>query len=337
MRKAVFAIALSVLLNAQSISNANALNTTSTNCKKMLNSIAKLDARQKSAHSSYSQKYKTARETKSIEDNISQTRALLELFENDRTIYLLALENRKCFSKTEVANTEVALKNTTDDAETVRNWIYVKIGIPGKNFYSKYVPFTESLTTPMVLSFCPKLGQKFKSLTCKNRNGKLLWIDSANPSGEYTSYWPTDFIDGYVNWRGAADRIYKFLEQLSIASSTDGPTSVQFQKDRAYPGLFDFNSEPKLSACQKFIDLQNNAGKLDVKYTADLSSLRPDTEWKIENSPNGELLINQKLTGQIFSVLLKVDVTQGTFVSNGNYSTKHFGIINGEVYRFSAC
>jgi hypothetical protein len=303
----------------------------------MLTSIAKLDERQKIALSSYSQKYKKARESKSIEDNLSQTRALLELFENDRTIYLLALENRKCFSKTEIKNTEVALKNTTDDAETVRSWIHVKMGIPGKNFYKKYVPFAKSITTPMVLSICPKLGQKFQTLTCKNQKGKLLWIDSANPSGDYESYWPTDFIDGYVNWRGAANRIYEFLEQFSIASSTDGSTSVQFQKDRAYPGLFDFNSEPKLSTCQKFIDLQNNAGKLDVKYTADFSSLIPDLEWKIESSPNGELLANQKLSGQIFSVLLKVDVTQGTFVSKGDYSTKRFAIINGQVYRFSAC
>jgi hypothetical protein len=337
VRKAILILIFSLLLNSFSIVNSNALNTTNSICKKMLKNISKLDEKQKSAFSSYSQKYKIARESKSIEDNMSQTRALLELFENDRTIFLLALENKKCFSKTEIENLEIALKNTTDDAETVRNWIYVKIGIPGKNFYSSYIPFAKDITTPRVLSSCPKLGQKFKTLTCKKKNGELIWIDSANPIGKYESWWPTDFIDGYVNWREAADRLYEFLEQLSLASSTDGPTSVQFQKDRAYPGLFDFNSEPKLSACQKFIDLQNNAGKLDVKYTADFSSLISDPEWKIESSPNGELLTNQKFKGQIFSVLLKVDITQGAFVNNGTYSIKHIAIINGEVYRFSAC
>jgi hypothetical protein len=337
MRKAILIVIFSLLLNSFNLANANALNTTSSTCKKMLANIAKLDERQRIAFSSYSQKYRKARETNNTEDNLLQTRALLELFENDRSIYLLALENKKCFSRTEVKNTEVALKNTTDDAETVRSWIFVKTGIPGKNFYNKYVPFAKSITTPMALSVCPKLGQKFKTLTCKNQNGKLLWIDSANPSGDYESYWPTDFIDGYVNWRGAANRIYEFLEKLSIASSTDGSTSVQFQKASSYPGLFDFNAEPKLSACQKFIDLQNNAGKIDVKYTADFSSLIPDPDWKVENSPNGELLVNQKLSGQIFSVLLKVDISQGTFVSKGEYSTKRFGLINGAVYRFSAC
>ena len=337
MRKAILISILSLLINFYNVSNSSALNTKSPACKKMLISIAKLDEGQKLNLSSYSQKYKKARESQTVEDNLSQTRALLELFESDRTIYLLALENKKCFSTTELKNIEVALKNTTDDAETVRNWIYVKTGIPGKNFYDKYVPFAKSITTPVALSLCPKLGKKFQTLTCVNRKGKLLWIDSANPSGNYESYWPTDFIDGYVNWRGAANRIYEFLEKLSVASSTDGLTSVQFQKDRAYPGLFDFNSEPKLSACQKFIDLQNNAGKLEVKYTADFSSLIPDSEWRIEKSSNGELLVNQKLTGQIFSVLLKVDVSQGTFVSKGEYSTKRFALIKGEVYRFSAC
>jgi len=337
MRKAIIIVILSLLSSSLSTANSNALNTTNTTCKKMLTTIAKMDIKQKSALSSYSQKYKAARESKNIEDNMSQTRALLELFENDRTIFLLALENKKCFSKTEIENLEIALKNTTDDAETVRNWLYVKIGIPGKNFYSSYIPFAKDITTPRVLSPCPKLGQKFKTLTCKKKNGKLIWIDSANPSGEYASYWPTDFIDGFVNWRGAADRVYKFFDQLSVAVSTDGPTSVQFQKDHVYPGLFDFNSEPKLSSCQKFSEAQSNVGKIEIKYTADISSLIPDPDWQIVSAPNGELLINQKFTGQIFSVLLKVDISQGTFVSNGTYSIKHIAIINGEVYRFSAC
>ena len=337
MRKVASVLILILFASIFNSSDSNALNTKSTSCKKMLSEMAKFDLKQSKALSSYTQKYKTARETKNVDDNLAQTRALLELYENGRSIYLLALENKPCFSKTEIENLNVALKNFSDDAETVRNWIDIKIGIPGKNFYNKYVPFAKSITTPMVLSACPKLGQKYKTLTCKIKNGELTWIDSAKPSGEYGIYWPTDFIDGYVNWRGAADRVSKFFEQLSVAASTDGPTSFKFQKDHTYPGLFDFTSEPKLSACQKFIDAQGNVGKIDVKYTADISSLIPDPEWIIKTATNGELLLNQKLEGQIFSVLLKVDITQGTFVSNGSYSIKRIAIINGEVYRFSSC
>ena len=336
-RKITSILILALLINISNPFPSNALDIKKANCKRMLSSISKLDSRQAVALKTYTQKYIIARTTNSTEDNLAQTRALLELYENDRSIYLIALENKTCFTKTEIQNLNVALKNTSDDAETVRNWIYVKIGIPGKNFYDKYVPFAKNLTTPMVLSACSKLGQKYKSLTCKIKAGKLTWIDSAKPTGDYGTYWPTDFIDGLVNWREAASRVSKFFDELSIAASTDGPTSVKFQKDHVYPGLFDFTSEPKLSACQKFIDAQNNVGNLSVKYTVDISSLIPDPEWKIDSATNGELLVNQKFEGQVFSILLKVDITQGTFVSNGSYSIKHIAIKNGQVYRFSAC
>ena len=303
----------------------------------MLATISKWDTKQANALSKYSAKYKIARQTNQVSDNMEQTRALLELLENDRTIYLLALESPKCFSKAELDNIKIGLKNTTDDAETIRSWIYVGIGIPGKNYYTRYVPFAKYLTTPLVLATCDKSGAKYKTLTCKTKGGKLVWIDSVKPDGNYEVYWPTDFIDGKSNWRDAANRVDSFFQALSNAASSDGVTSIQFQKDHSYPGLFDFNSEPKLSACQKFIDAQNNVGKLDVKYTADISRLTPDPEWIIQSNANGELLANQPLAGQIFSVPIKVDFTQGTTSIPGTYSIKHIALINGVVYKFSAC
>jgi hypothetical protein len=285
----------------------------------------------------YLESYKIARKTQVVTDNLIQTRLLLELYENDRTIYLLALDNPKCFSKTELKNINTGLKNITNDADTVRSWIFAEIGIPGRNYYDTYVPFTKYLTTPQVLTACIKAGLKYKTLTCKLKDGNLVWIDSVKPSGEYGVYWPIDFIEGKSNWRDAAKRIDDFYKAFSVALSADGKTVIQFQKDHSYPGLFDFNSEPMLSACQKLSDAQDNVGALQVKFTVDISRLLPDPKWVIETSSNGELLVNQPLKGQIFTVPVKSDFTAGTLSIPGNFSNKHFALIDGFVYKFSAC
>ena len=335
--RSIFVLCIIISLAQIGLQTAQAIDSKSTTCKKMLAPISKLDSTQLKTKARYAANYKTARTTNLVADNMLQTRALLELYENDRTIYLLALENPKCFSKAELENINIGLKNTSDDAETIRSWIFVGIGIPGKNFYETYVPFAKYLTTPLVLAACEKAGLKYKTMTCRLKDGHLIWIDSVKPSGDYGVYWPTDFIEGKSNWRDAAKRVDEFFLAFSTAVSTDGKTGIQFQKDHSYPGLFDFNAEPKLSACQKFIDAQNNVGALQVKYTADISRLNPDPNWIIETNPNGELLANQPLAGQIFSVPVKVDMTVGTTSIPGTYSTKHIALINGVVYRFSAC
>ena len=333
----VFIFCISVCLVTLVPQTAEAINSKSSACKKMLASISKLDSAQIKTKALYTTNYKIARKSNLVTDNMLQTRALLELYENERTIYLLALDNPKCFSKAELKNITIGLKNTTDDAETIRSWIFVEIGIPGKNFYETYTPFAKYLTTPLVLAACEKVGLKYKTMTCTLKDGNIIWIDSVKPSGDYGVYWPTDFIEGKSNWRDAAKRVNDFFARFSTAASTDGITGIQFQKDNSYPGLFDFNVEPKLTACQKFIEAQNKVGLIQFKYTADISRLIPDPNWVLETNPNGELLANKPLAGQIFSVPIKVDMTIGTTTIPGNYSTKHIALINGSVYRFSAC
>jgi hypothetical protein len=251
---------------------------------------------------------------------------------------LRALEDKTCFSPTELKIINNILKNSTYDAETVKNWLDVLIGIPGKKYYGSYLNFIKDVTTPKPTYPCAKSGIKYKKLICKLKDGNLAWTDSVKPiSSETVTSWPTDYIDGKVNWREAAKRITEFFKELSAASSLSGAASVEFMKKYSYPGLFNFDLEPKLSACQKFVDLQNSAGTIKVDYTVDLTRLTADPTWMLTSSEGGVLLENQKLVGQIFSIPLRVSVAQNDYSNSGAFSIKRVAIIEGQVYRFSAC
>jgi hypothetical protein len=205
-------------------------------------------------------------------------------------------------------------------------------------FYSSYLELPKYLAKPIVWNFCDKKGAKFKPLTCKTFKGKLRWVDdSYSPTQPSTPSWPTDFIDGQVNLIEAKKRIIKYFEENSVVASTSGAVSVDFMKRTSYPGLFDFEAEPKLSACRDFAALQDKAGSFKIKYVVSEENIKPDPDWVITDSSNGELIVNQKFKGQVFSLPVRIEISQGDWSDSGKFSYRHVALINGVVYRFSGC
>ena len=304
----------------------------------MLQDIKNLDATGLKIFTQYSKDYSLARKTGLTADNLIQTRSLLELYENDRTLFLRALESKKCFSATEILNLEGSLANAEADAISVKSWIEVMTGIPGQKFYSSYLELPKYLAKPTAWNFCEKKGAKFKSLTCKTYQGKLRWVDAAySPNQQSTPSWPTDFIDGQVNMIEAKKRILKYFEENSVVASTSGAVSVDFMKRSSYPGLFDFDAEPKITACRDFAALQDKAGSFKIKYVVSGENIKPDPDWVITDSSRGELIVNQKFKGQVFSLPVRIEISQGDWSDPGTFSYRHVALINGVVYRFSAC
>jgi hypothetical protein len=317
---------------------ASALNTKSSVCKSMLQEIKKIDAVGLKIYNQYSKDYEIARKSNAIEDNMTQTRSLLELYENDRSLFKRALESKKCFSTTEIKNLEVELSNAEADALTVKSWIDVQIGIPGKKFYTNYLELPKFITKPGAWKFCEKKGVKYKTLTCKINEGKLQWIDSAySPSTPTEPSWPTDYIEGKVNLFEAKKRIIKYFEDNSLAAGTNGSTSIDFMKRTSYPGLFNFDIEPKLTACREFAALQDKAGAFKIKYVVAEENIKPDPDWVISDGLRGELIVNKKFIGQVFSVPVRIEISQGDWSDPGTIAYRHVALINGEVFRFSAC
>ena len=317
---------------------AAALNTKTSFCKSMLQDIKNLDATGLKIFTQYSKEYSLARKTGLTADNLIQTRSLLELYENDRTLFLRALESKKCFSATEILNLEGSLANAEADAISVKSWIEVMTGIPGQKFYSSYLELPKYLAKPTAWNFCEKKGAKSKSLTCKTYQGKLRWVDAAySPNQQSTPSWPTDFIDGQVNMIEAKKRILKYFEENSVVASTSGAVSVDFMKRSSYPGLFDFDAEPKITACRDFAALQDKAGSFKIKYVVSGENIKPDPDWVITDSSRGELIVNQKFKGQVFSLPVRIEISQGDWSDPGTFSYRHVALINGVVYRFSAC
>ena len=317
---------------------AAALNTKTSFCKSMLQDIKNLDATGLKIFTQYSKEYSLARKTGLTADNLIQTRSLLELYENDRTLFLRALESKKCFSATEILNLEGSLANAEADAISVKSWIEVMTGIPGQKFYSSYLELPKYLAKPTAWNFCEKKGAKSKSLTCKTYQGKLRWVDAAySPNQQSTPSWPTDFIDGQVNLIEAKKRILKYFEENSVVASTSGAVSVDFMKRSSYPGLFDFDAEPKITACRDFAALQDKAGSFKIKYVVSGENIKPDPDWVITDSSRGELIVNQKFKGQVFSLPVRIEISQGDWSDPGTFSYRHVALINGVVYRFSAC
>ena len=331
-------ISLLVMHLVPSVQPAVALNTKTSFCKSMLQDIKNLDATGLKIFTQYSKDYSLARKTGLTADNLIQTRSLLELYENDRTLFLRALESKKCFSATEILNLEGSLANAEADAISVKSWIEVMTGIPGQKFYSSYLELPKYLAKPTAWNFCEKKGAKFKSLTCKTYQGKLRWVDAAySPNQQSTPSWPTDFIDGQVNLIEAKKRILKYFEENSGVASTSGAVSVDFMKRSSYPGLFDFDAEPKLTACRDFAALQDKAGSLKIKYVVSEENIKPDPDWVITDSSRGELIVNQKFKGQVFSLPVRIEISQGDWSDPGTFSYRHVALISGVVYRFSAC
>jgi hypothetical protein len=317
---------------------ASALTLKSSFCKSMLLDVKSLDASGFKLFKRYSKDYELARKSGSVEANLLQTRSLLELYENDRSVFLRALESKKCFTKTEIMNLEGSLANAEADAISVKSWIDALIGIPGKKFYSGYVELPKFLAEPSPWNFCDKKGAKSKSLTCKSHKGKLRWVDNSyNASEPGEASWPTDFIDGYVNMIEARKRIAKYFEENSVVAGANGAASVEFMKRTSYPGLFQFDTEPKLSACKDFQDLQDKAGAFRIKFVVSLDAVKPDPDWVISDGSRGELIVNRKFKGQVFSVPVRTEISQGDWSDPGSISYRHVTIIDGSVYRFSAC
>jgi hypothetical protein len=316
----------------------NALNTRTSFCKSMLLDVKKIDIAGLKIFNQYSKEHTLARKTGLVEDNLNQTISLLELYENDRSLFLRALESKKCFTPTEIFNLEGTLANAEADAISVKSWIEVLTGIPGRRFYSGYSELPKYLSTPIAWNFCEKKGAKYKTLTCKTNAGKLRWIDiSYSPNQPSTPSWPTDFIDGQVNLIEARKRIVEYFEENSIAASTNGAVSVEFMKRTSYPGLFNFEAEPKITACKDFAALQDRAGVVKIKYVVNLDGIKPDPDWVISDGSRGELIVNQKFTGQIFTVPVRIEISQGEFSDQGTFAFRRVAIINGAVYRFSGC
>jgi len=320
------------------IQAANALNTKTSFCKSMLIDVKNLDASGLKIFNQYSKEHTLARKSGLMEDNLNQTRSLLELYENDRSIFLRALESKKCFTATEILNLEGSLANAEADAISVKSWLDVLTGIPGVKFYSSYLELPKYLAKPQAWNFCEKKGAKYKTLTCKTNQGKLRWVDvSYSPNEPSTPTWPTDFINGQVNLIEAKKRITKYFDENSIAAGTNGAASVEFMKRTSYPGLFNFDVEPKLTACKDFAILQDKAGAFKIKYVVNLDGIKPDPDWVISDGSKGELIVNQKFTGQIFSVPVRIEISQGDWSDPGTFAFRHIAIINGAVYRFSGC
>ena len=320
------------------IQPANALNTKTSFCKSMLLDVKNLDSSGLKIFNQYSKEYALARKSGLTEDNLNQTRSLLELYENDRSLFLRALDSKKCFTPTEILNLEGSLANAEADAISVKSWIEVLTGIPGKKFYSSYLELPKYLSKPIAWNFCEKKGAKYKTLTCKTNAGKLRWVDvSYSPNEPSTPSWPTDFIDGQVNMIEAKKRILKYFEENSVVASTSGAVSVDFMKRSSYPGLFDFDAEPKLTACRDFAVLQDKAGSFKIKYVVSEENIKPDPDWVITDSSKGELIVNQKFKGQVFSLPVRIEISQGDWSDPGKFSYRHVALINGVVYRFSGC
>ena len=304
----------------------------------MLNDIKKIDSVGMKLWTNYSRDYEVARKSGLTEGNLIQTRTLLDLYENDRTLFLRALESRKCFTSTEINNLEMSLDNVTADAVSVKSWIDAGIGIPGKNFYSSYVVLPKYLSQPRAWNYCEKKGAKSKSLTCKTYEGKLRWIEVGfDPKNVGEPSWPTDFIDGKVNLIEARKRITNYFNDNSIVASTNGAAFVDFMKRTSYPGLFNFESEPKLTACKDFAALQDKAGAFKIKYVVAQENIKPDPQWVISDGSRGELIVNQEFKGQIFSVPVRIEISQGDWSDPGTFAHRHVALIDGSVYRFSAC
>ena len=149
--------------------------------------------------------------------------------------------------------------------------------------------------------------------------------------------WPSDFIEGKVNLIEAKKRIVKYFEENSTVASTSGAASVEFFKRTSYPGLFDFNKEPKLSACKDFAALQDKASGYKIKYVANIDGIKPDQEWVLTDASRGELIINQKFNGQVFAVPVRIESSQNEWNDPGTWQVRHVAILGGEVFRFSAC
>jgi hypothetical protein len=331
-------ISLVVMHLIPSVQPAAALNTKTSFCKSMLQDIKNLDATGLKIFTQYSKEYSLARKTGLTADNLIQTRSLLELYENDRALFLRALESKKCFTATEILNLEGSLANAEADAISVKSWIEVLTGIPGQKFYSSYLELPKYLAKPTAWNFCEKKGVKFKTLTCKTYQGKLRWVDVAySPNQQSTPSWPTDFIDGQVNLIEAKKRIEKYFEENSIAASTNGAASVEFMKRTSYPGLFNFDVEPKLTACKDFAALQDSAGVVKIKYVVNMDGIKPDPDWVITDGSRGELIVNQKFAGQIFAVPVRIEITQGDFNDQGTFAFRRIAMIKGAAYRFSGC
>jgi hypothetical protein len=163
-------------------------------------------------------------------------------------------------------------------------------------------------------------------------------VDSVKSTSQSESPgWPTDFIDGQVNMIEAKKRIVQYFEENSAAAGANGATSVEFMKRTAYPGLFNFESEPKLTACKDFSALQDKAGSFKIKYVVAQENIKPDPNWVISDGSHGELIVNQVFKGQVFSVPVRVEISQGDWSDPGSFAYRHVALINGNVYRFSAC
>ena len=317
---------------------ASALQSKTSFCKSMLNDIKRIDSDGESLFAKYSELYMIARETGKLEDNLIQTRALLHLFENDRSIFFRALESRKCFTKIELSNLEEVLYNAETDALTVKSWIDAQIGIPGQNFYQKYVRFQKYITTPAAWALCGKKQEKYRNLVCKLYKGKLRWVDTQSSTKTNTEpTWPTGFINGQVNLDEAKKRISDYFEEDSKATSLSPEDMMKFVQKTSYPGLFDFKSEPKLTKCKERLELGQQAGKILAKYIVSVENIEPDPDWIITSGINGELIVNQKFKGQVFLVPVKLSVSQGDNTEIGPIRFRHVAIIDGVVYRFSAC
>jgi len=286
----------------------------------------------------YSKDYEFARKSGTTEDNLTQSRTLLDLYENDRSIFLRALDSRACFTPTEILNIEESLANEEADAISVKSWIDVMTGIPGKKFFTSYLELPKYLAKPQPWSFCEKKGMQYKTLTCKTYQGKLRWVDSVKSSNQSDSpSWPTDFIDGQVNMIEAKKRIMQYFDDNSAAAGANGATSVEFMKRTTYPGLFNFESEPKLTACKDFAALQDKAGAFKIKYVVAQDNIKPDPNWVISDGSHGELIVNQVFKGQVFSVPVRIELSQGDWSDPGTFTYRHVALISGNVYRFSAC
>ena len=329
---------ISAEINFLNLDSAAALNTKSSFCKSMLIEVKNLDVSGRALFEKYSRDFAVARESGKVEDNLIQTKTLLELFENDRSVYLRTLEGKKCLTKTETAIVEESLANATADVVSVKAWIDVQTGIPGQNYYKSYMDLPKYLSTPGRWKFCEKKGSKYKSLNCEIYEGKLRWIDKARASDSSTTpTWPTDFINGQVNMIEAKLRIANYFEKNSLAASTNGAASVDFFKRTSYPGLFDFNSEAKLTACKNFAELQDKAGSYKIKYVVNVDGIKLDPDWVLTDASRGEQIVNKKFKGQVFVVPVRIDISQNDWNDPGTWQLRHVAILEGEVFRFSAC
>lgn len=318
--------------------SAVALDKNTSVCKSLLIDISRLDSLGKRIHNKYSKEYLLARKSNSQTENVIQTRTLLELYENDRSLFLRALENRKCFTKTELLNLEESLRNIDSYSTVVKSWLDAKIGLPGRNFYQSYLELPKFLATPQEWQHCERRSKKYKDLICNLYNGKLRWVSSKIPvdsAQEVT--WPTGFIEGQVNLIEAKIRIVNYFDENSRVFSSSGEEAVDFMKKTSYPGLFDFNSEPMITQCTEYKNLQDRARPILVKYFVSVEEVKPDPDFVIVDGSRGQQILNTKLGGQVFSVPVRLEISKGDYSEPGSVFIRRISIINGDVYRISAC